>query len=49
MKQHVTLEDVAARAGGSRAMVFYVLCRGENGYSRPETRERIYAAVRELG
>jgi len=49
MKQHVTLNDVAARAGVSRAMVSYVLCSGEKGSSRPETRERIYAAVRELG
>lgn len=42
-----TLEDVAARAGVSRAMVSIVL-RGAPG-SRPETRERVLQAAAELG
>jgi DNA-binding LacI/PurR family transcriptional regulator len=42
-----TLEDVAARAGVSRAMVSIVL-RGAAG-SRPETRERVLHAAEEIG
>lgn len=42
-----TLEDVAARAGVSRAMVSIVL-RGAPG-SRPETRDRVLRAAAELG
>src|SRR6185312_8208479 len=42
-----TLDDVAARAGVSRAMVSMVL-RGVAG-SRPETRERVFAAAAAIG
>jgi DNA-binding LacI/PurR family transcriptional regulator len=42
-----TLDDVAARAGVSRAMVSMVL-RGVAG-SRPETRDRVFAAAAEIG
>ena len=42
-----TLEDVAARAGVSRAMVSIVL-RGVAG-SREETRERVFKAAEEIG
>jgi len=42
-----TLDDVAARAGVSRAMASMVL-RGVAG-SRPETRERVFAAATEIG
>ena len=42
-----TLEDVAARAGVSRAMVSIVL-RGASG-SRSETRERVFRAAEEIG
>jgi len=42
-----TLEDVAARAGVSRALVSIVL-RGAPG-SRPETRERVLKAAEEIG
>lgn len=49
MPKKVTLADVAARAGCSPTMVSYVLRNGEQGKSSPETRKRIYAAVKELG
>ena len=49
MSKKVTLADVAARAGCSPTMVSYVLRNGEHGKSSPETRKRIYAAVKELG
>ena len=49
MAKKVTLADVAARAGCSPTMVSYVLRSGEHGKSAPETRKRIYAAVKELG
>ena len=49
MSKKVTLADVAARAGCSPTMVSYVLRNGEQGKSSPETRKRIYAAVKELG
>jgi len=42
-----TLDDVAARAGVSRAMASMVL-RGVGG-SREETRERVFAAASEIG
>ena len=49
MSKKVTLADVAARAGCSPSMVSYVLRNGANGKSAPETRKRIYDAVKELG
>ena len=49
MSKKVTLADVAARAGCSPTMVSYVLRNGEHGKSALETRQRIYAAVKELG
>lgn len=48
-KKGVTINDVAKYAGVSRSMVSYVLCHGERGSSTPETREKIYNAVKELG
>ena len=48
-KKSVTINDVAKYAGVSRSMVSYVLCHGERGSSTPETREKIYNAVKELG
>jgi len=44
----VTQEDVARRAGVSRAVVSYVLNNGSRTVAR-ETRERILAAIAELG
>lgn len=48
-KKGVTINDVAKYAGVSRSMVSYVLCHGERGSSTPETREKIYNAVKALG
>ena len=48
-KKNVTINDVAKYAGVSRSMVSYVLCHGERGSSTPETREKIYNAVKALG
>lgn len=44
----ITQEDVARRAGVSRAIVSYVLNNGPRNVS-PETRERVLTAIRELG
>ena len=49
IKKNVTINDVAKYAGVSRSMVSYVLCHGERGSSTPETREKIYNAVKALG
>lgn len=47
--KRVTITDVARRAGVSAAMVSYVLSKGEQSPSTPETRARVLAAARELG
>lgn len=47
--KRVTITDVARRAGVSRAMVSYVLSKGENSPAAPETRDKVLAAAKELG
>src|SRR5262245_8237629 len=47
-KRNITQEDVARRAGVSRSIVSYVINNGPRSVS-DETRERVLAAIRDLG
>jgi len=47
-RKRVTQKDVAERAGVSRSIVSYVINNGVRDVA-PETRERVLAAIRELG
>ncbi|MFI6500976.1 LacI family DNA-binding transcriptional regulator [Nonomuraea typhae] len=49
MSPKPTVRDVARRAGVSVATVSYVLNGRDDGRARPETRDRVLAAVAELG
>jgi len=49
MKKTVSANDVAAFAGVSRTQVSYVLSGSGSNHVSPEKRERILAAIRELG